>query len=176
MPFGVPSTTRLALLPRSIILATSPGIVETSRPQSGITTRACGLFASLGDVARQALVLLNRGKLERRRGQTEAAEAAFERSLLLYREVGDLQGIASALNRLGDLARERGDLALARTLHDEALAMFHQQRGDRWGQAIALNYLALAALADGDPAGTTALAQGALRALAGPAHCATMSR
>jgi predicted ATPase/DNA-binding CsgD family transcriptional regulator len=57
-------------------------------------------------------------------GETGRAEALGEQVLALYRQLGDKQGMAAALLRLGVIARTRGDFATARPSFEEALSLY----------------------------------------------------
>ncbi len=59
-------------------------------------------------------------------GDTGRAEALAEQCLALYRQLGDKQGMAVALLRLGVIARTKGNLATARSLLEEALALYRE--------------------------------------------------
>ncbi|GIH39527.1 LuxR family transcriptional regulator [Microbispora corallina] len=67
----------------------------------------------------------------------------------LYEEAGDLAGLATALQRLGSVAREEGRFADARRLHEESLAIW-TELGDGAGVAASLDYLGFAAWLEGD--------------------------
>jgi non-specific serine/threonine protein kinase len=54
-----------------------------------------------------------------------------------------------ALNAAGGMARQQGDYAAARVLHEEAL-MVHRELGNTWGIAASLNNLSLVAYVQGD--------------------------
>jgi tetratricopeptide (TPR) repeat protein len=73
-----------------------------------------------------------------------AAQALLEESLVLFREVGNVPGSASALLFLGHTALLGGETARARMLLEESLALF-RQLGDRSGIAMALGTLGEAA-------------------------------
>jgi tetratricopeptide (TPR) repeat protein len=60
------------------------------------------------------------GRLASIAGDLEEAESFSRQSLELAREIGDLEGIAFALNELGNLANSRGDAAAARPLYEES--------------------------------------------------------
>ncbi len=77
------------------------------------------------------------------------AEACYESSLALWRELGELRGVASSLVGLGMTACSRGDYTRARTLHEESLAI-RSAMGDREGVALALHSLGHVAKAEGD--------------------------
>jgi predicted ATPase/class 3 adenylate cyclase len=53
-------------------------------------------------------------------GQLEACDAAYEESLVLYRELGNERGVASILQRLGNSAYNRGELERSRGLLQES--------------------------------------------------------
>jgi len=89
------------------------------------------------------------GKLAWIQGDRAAAQALYEESLALRRELGDKVGIASSLNNLGNVAHNRGDNAAARTLYEESLAL-SQELGHKQGIAISLNNLGNVALNLGD--------------------------
>src|SRR5256886_15737987 len=54
--------------------------------------------------------------------------------LSIFRGLGDRTGVAWSLNYQGDVARDQGDSAAARTLYEQGLAIF-RELGDRWGIA-----------------------------------------
>ena len=47
-------------------------------------------------------------------------------SLAIKREIGDRKGEASSLNNLGNIAQKRGDLAEAKQLHLQSLAIMQE--------------------------------------------------
>jgi tetratricopeptide (TPR) repeat protein len=53
---------------------------------------------------------------------------------LIFQELGDQIGVAWSTNYQGDVARNQGDFAAARTLYEQGLAIF-RELGDRWGIA-----------------------------------------
>jgi predicted ATPase/DNA-binding CsgD family transcriptional regulator len=59
-------------------------------------------------------------------GDIGRAEAPGEQCLALYRQIGDKQGMAVALLRLGVIARTKGNLAAARSLLEEALVLYRE--------------------------------------------------
>jgi predicted ATPase/class 3 adenylate cyclase len=68
----------------------------------------------------------------------DRAAPLYEASLDLFRDSGDEQWIAAALNRLGDCARLRGDFGQALALYSEALDRFRELE-DREGEANGLH-------------------------------------
>lgn len=82
--------------------------------------------------------LLGAGVLALLRCEYDRAEDRLE-ALTLYRSRGDGEGVASALQVLGSVARERGDYARAEELHGESLTLW-RELGDETGEARSLNY------------------------------------
>ena len=91
---------------------------------------------------------------------TERLVEARRRSALL----GDATGERAALQRLGCVARERGDHAEARRLHERCLALAGEH-ADAQGVAESLHLLAFAGWLDGDGPAAVDLAGEALRGL-----------
>jgi tetratricopeptide (TPR) repeat protein len=87
--------------------------------------------------------------------------ALIEESLALSRELGDKQGMASSLSRLGLVALDQGDHATARALFQEGLVL-SRELGDKQGIAILLHNLGLVARVQGDYAAAWALHQDSL--------------
>jgi len=93
----------------------------------------------------RAKALNGAGGLALWQGEYSQAEARFEESLKLYRELHDPRGIALALYRLGLLASARGDARAATSLLEESLALF-KEVGDKVHLAFSLAALALTTL------------------------------
>ncbi len=93
-------------------------------------------------------------------GQSDytAGRSFFEKSLAMWRALGDRQGIARALTNLGLVASDQGEQAAARSLYEESLAIL-RELGDKWGIALSLNNLGLAAQRQGDPGAQPLLEQ-----------------
>ncbi|HEX2185650.1 MAG TPA: tetratricopeptide repeat protein, partial [Chloroflexota bacterium] len=112
--------------------------------------RACleGFLAHPGAVARtrtraralHALALLIVGQGSPAGRDQAAARAAFEESLAIYRQLGDLPRVAGTLRDLGRAAMELGDAPAARQLLDESLAL-ERQLGNRHGVGMTLKTL-----------------------------------
>ena len=74
-------------------------------------------------------------------GEAARASSLYDECLALFRQVGDVAGIAWTLNYQGDVARESNDLTAARSFYEQSLAAFSLSR-DGWGIASALSDLA----------------------------------
>jgi predicted ATPase/Tfp pilus assembly protein PilF len=73
-------------------------------------------------------------------GDYDDAEAAFTRSLGIFRANEDRAGIAGALSNLGVIALYHGDYIQAADLYRQGLDL-RRTIGDRWGLGISLNNL-----------------------------------
>ncbi len=91
----------------------------------------------------------------------EEAVAAEEEAIILFRALGDAQGIASALQLLGWVALDVADFETAKRRHIEAQAVA-RSGGDAFEGAVLTNYLGLIALIQGDIGGATSLMEQAL--------------
>jgi tetratricopeptide (TPR) repeat protein len=81
---------------------------------------------------------LNRlARIERQRGADANARALLERALGLFRDVGDLRGVASTLDDLAQTMRLLGELESARTAATEALEI-RRAHADARGEALSL--------------------------------------
>jgi tetratricopeptide (TPR) repeat protein len=87
--------------------------------------------------------LNNLGILARDGEQYPRAEALYQESLQICREIGDEQGIASALVNLGEVAHLRGDQPRAIELIAQGLQLYHRL-GDKQRLAFAIEDLAAA--------------------------------
>jgi len=96
----------------------------------------------------RARALTAAGEMAWGRGDIERAARHHRASLLLRRELGDLEGVAQALHNLGNLAIERSELAEAHTLHDEALEI-RRRLGDDRDVSLSLKNLGRLAVAQG---------------------------
>jgi non-specific serine/threonine protein kinase len=65
-------------------------------------------------------------------GDQATARGYFEEGLVLLRQVGDRQGVATALNNLGVVTNRQGDLAAARSYYEMGLEEFREvgNKGD----------------------------------------------
>ncbi|MGE5287809.1 MAG: BTAD domain-containing putative transcriptional regulator [Micromonosporaceae bacterium] len=99
--------------------------------------------------ALRAKALLGSGRLALLQCDYRPAVRRLEAALRLYRELGDAQGVASALQVLGSVAREQGRYARAMQLHMESLSIA-EAAGDRWAVASAHGYLGFASWLQAD--------------------------
>ncbi len=90
--------------------------------------------------ADRARALHTAGLFAFRHGDFAAAQARYEESLEIAREVGDPSAVASALNQLGNVAWMQGDYPTAQARHEESLQL-RKELGDRRGVGASLNNL-----------------------------------
>jgi tetratricopeptide (TPR) repeat protein len=103
---------------------------RTRSPARAQTLHAAGLFAC-------------------QQGEYVEARVLFEESLDIYRSLGDIGGIGSALVDLGILTRYEGNHGTARSLIEEGLELVREAR-DTFAVASALGNLGLIARDQGD--------------------------
>ena len=99
--------------------------------------------------ALRAKALLGSGRLALLQCDYRPAVRRLEAALRLYRELGDVPGVTSALQVLGSVAREQGRYARAMELHGESLSIA-EAAGDRWAVASAHGYLGFASWLQAD--------------------------
>jgi predicted ATPase/transcriptional regulator with XRE-family HTH domain len=97
----------------------------------------------------RAQALSGAGNLAHSCGDYAAARRFYEESLGMRRELGDKQGVASALNNLSLVAHSQGNFAQVEALQEESLAL-KRELGDRWGIASSLGNLGVLAHAQGN--------------------------
>jgi predicted ATPase len=89
------------------------------------------------------------GVLLDQRGEPERAAELVERSLAVFRELGEQEHLARALNSLGTIKRSLGDPESARSLLEESIGV-RRELGDEAGTAGALSNLGVVAFEQGD--------------------------
>ena len=94
--------------------------------------------------AAQARALNGAGNLADLQGDYDQAQALFEKSLILWRQLADQEGIAGALGNLGGSAARHGDYAAARVLYEESLTVFRGLGNQRVIAALLSNLSSLA--------------------------------
>ena len=110
------------------VLARSAGVAPSVRART------------LDDAAGFALAL----------GDHDRAEAQWQESLALYRELGDTRGIASSLKGIAGIAQRKGNnVAAERSLLEESLALYREV-GDKEAIARSLGELAESVSIQGD--------------------------
>jgi predicted ATPase/Tfp pilus assembly protein PilF len=102
-----------------------------------------------GGTAARARLLTRAAELAYRQSDYPATSSLAQESLAIYREIGDQQGVASTLIKLGNAATERGSYAAAARFLEEALAIWRELE-DKHGTARALISLGWVALRSGD--------------------------
>jgi ATP/maltotriose-dependent transcriptional regulator MalT/DNA-binding SARP family transcriptional activator len=120
-----------------------------------------------GFAAFRALALANRGDARAKLARLEEAVADLEDARELYQRLGSRM-VAYPLEKLGQIYRLRGDLALARAAYEEALAQA-ERSGDIQGLVPALAGLARVLVFD-DPERAEQLVERALAHGPGMAH------
>jgi predicted ATPase/DNA-binding SARP family transcriptional activator len=116
---------------------------------------------SADGVAARATALRAAGLLTWGQGDTARATERYEESRALFREVGDTRGIASVLDKMGNVANMQGDYASAAVLYKESLTL-SRELGDKQGVASVLNNLGAVAWSQGDLAHATELLEESL--------------
>jgi predicted ATPase len=99
--------------------------------------------------AARAKALNGVATLAQNQSDYELARKLFEEGLMIYRELGDRNGIAASLTNLGWMAWRQSDYAAARALSEEGLAL-HRELGNSEGSIHALNNLGWVAHYSGD--------------------------
>ncbi|BCB84041.1 hypothetical protein Psuf_013540 [Phytohabitans suffuscus] len=116
--------------------------------------RALRLAVERSDGFEQEGARLGLAQLARRTGDLDGAEAQLRTILARHERLAadhgrPFHGVTLVLAELGFAAEERGDAALARSLHERGLAAAHEI-GDPRAEALAHEGLAAAAALDGD--------------------------
>jgi tetratricopeptide (TPR) repeat protein len=113
----------------------------------------------------QARALRGLAQMTQSLGEHARARTLLDEALMLYRQVGDEDGVAKCLNNLGALVwRSEGDLERATALFEESVALLKRLAENRVGQGVAVPLSNLAQIAEvrGDFAEARRLAEESL--------------
>ena len=116
----------------------------------GVLDAALAAAGPGADRRLRAVALDGAGQLAAVQADQDAQRSAQEKSLAIWRDLGDEARIASCLGDLGAGAHIRGDYPAARSLYAEALEVA-EHAGDTQRMALALSGLGRLALHQGDP-------------------------
>ncbi len=105
---------------------------------------------ALGERSGLALKLGNIGQCYADLGDVERAESSLGHALKVAEQTGDLSAAADAAVSWGQVKLQRGDTLGARELFERGLSLATENR-ERYQEVRALQYIALAHLASGDP-------------------------
>jgi predicted ATPase/DNA-binding CsgD family transcriptional regulator/transcriptional regulator with XRE-family HTH domain len=97
----------------------------------------------------RAKALISAGALAYQRGDNVRAESFCRESLALFQDLGEIQGVAYSLHRLGLIAARSNDYRTAQSLEEEALQLF-KEVGDKEGIAYSLTDLAYIPMDQGE--------------------------
>ncbi|MDX6238254.1 MAG: hypothetical protein QOG10_3069 [Kribbellaceae bacterium] len=97
----------------------------------------------------RAKALLGAGMLSFLQCEYDVATIRLEAALAQYQQLGDMAGTALVMQRLGGVARERGDYVVAENLHCQSFDLY-EGLGDRSGMSWAHNHLGFVAWLRGD--------------------------
>lgn len=103
------------------------------------------LAVAPGPPAVRAKALWSAGVLAHFVDDQTRAESLYRQAAELFRSLGDLSGLASALNGLGNVADEHGELERAVAYHQEALSLAREASDER-GIRLSLHLLGERAL------------------------------
>jgi non-specific serine/threonine protein kinase len=136
-------------LARALALAESAFFIQDTEEAQRRCDESLALCEAMNDRAGVAHTYFVRGQIHWWR-EPDAARPAFQRSLQLYRELGDDWHAAEVLVELGEFEQVHGaHRSLARAYMEESLHLF-RQLGDRIGMAAALVHLGDVAVEQGD--------------------------
>ncbi len=116
------------------------------------------LFQEIGDKNRIGDCLYTMGECEQ---DSEQGEKICLEELAVQKEIGDIDGIATAVQQLGHMAFREGDYQQASTWYAESLERYHEV-GNKWSEANQLHNMGVAACYQGDFQQATHRFEGAL--------------
>jgi len=106
------------------------------------------LASSNGDPRLRGIALQNLGSIHAQTGQSRAAERAFRESLGCFQRAGYHRGQGIALNNLGRLAIDGGDVAEAQPLLEAALSAAREVEDLDLAALVSLNLASALCMAD----------------------------
>ncbi len=119
--------------------------------QAALLEESVSVLRQAGDLAELSLVLRHLWSNHETHNRAMATDSALlDESLAVARRAGSVRDIGWGLIYLADAALSRRDVAEARCLSDEALAVVREL--DSWSHMNALTVVGRVALAQGDPA------------------------
>jgi predicted ATPase/DNA-binding XRE family transcriptional regulator len=95
-------------------------------------------------------------------GEEATAIAAAEQSVRMFSDIGDISGVALALNPIGKVRLQQKDLSAARAAFERSLALF-RELGDNWGAGIPLMNLGVLETVGGNRAAARSRFEESLR-------------
>lgn len=152
-------TETIGLLAARARLALARGAPAEART---LVTEGMGLVSAIVDRRDRGSAAELLGWTSYRNGQTVEATRLLEESLILARQLRNVDRVAWSLNHLGDVARSAGEHAEARARYDEALPLFQARRHTQ-GAAAVIHNLGHLALAEADVQRAAALFEQSLR-------------
>jgi predicted ATPase len=123
---------------------------DSSEEALGYYREGIALLEQLGRKREVILQSAFMGFAERNVGIRDQSEAHFQRALEAGKEYQDVVLTAIGLSGLGAIASDRGDIAGARRMREESLAIY-RATGDQWVCGYILWGIARACVADNDP-------------------------
>lgn len=117
---------------------------------------------SIAQKAARAKALNGLGALTWLRGDLDAALTQYNKSLTLWKQIGETKGVGTALNNMAVVAEEKGDYVQARALLEESLAL-KREIGDKAGIASSLGNLSSVVYELGDVEKARPLAEESLK-------------
>jgi len=152
-----PVLVAMAMAQQGVCLAESGALLQAQAVQQAalIQARMTGQRWLAARISEYLAISLER------RADLAGALAHYRQAEATFRDLGDLRMLAHVTKDLGDFHRIRGDLELARTATESAIAMA-EATGDRKVQATAMGNLAEILLESGDLAAARVRANQAL--------------